>query len=126
MTLEMGDAKKGIYLLVIIAASSVVVHVTCVLLIVNEHVVQSYLTPMQWFICHRKQLALQSMRSYDEQKKENGSDESSEQASFKCFGQASSPAVSTVGQNNAMKGTRGVCAFDKHVFTFRSKSSFLV
>ncbi len=47
MTLEMGDAKKGIYLLVIIAASSVVVHVKCVLLIVNEHVVQSYLTPMQ-------------------------------------------------------------------------------
>lgn len=46
----------------------------------------------------RKQLALQSMRSYEEQqKKENcGSDDSSgEQPSFKCFGQASSPAVST-------------------------------
>lgn len=48
---------------------------------------------------HRKQLALQSMRSYEEQKKENGAsdDSSGEQASFKCFGQASSPAVSTVG-----------------------------
>uniref|UniRef100_A0A673JIV7 T-box transcription factor TBX3-like n=1 Tax=Sinocyclocheilus rhinocerous TaxID=307959 RepID=A0A673JIV7_9TELE len=51
----------------------------------------------------RKQLALQSMRSYEEQqKKENGTsdDSSGEQASFKCFRQASSPAVSTVGQNN--------------------------
>lgn len=40
------------------------------------------------------------MRSYEEQqKKENGAsdDSSGEQASFKCFGQASSPAVSTVG-----------------------------
>ena len=49
---------------------------------------------------NRKQLALQSMRSYEEQqKKENGAsdDSSGEQASFKCFGQASSPAVSTVG-----------------------------
>ncbi|XP_034565242.1 T-box transcription factor TBX3a isoform X1 [Notolabrus celidotus] len=48
----------------------------------------------------RKQLALQSMRSYEEQqKKENGAsdDSSGEQAPFKCFGQASSPAVSTVG-----------------------------
>uniref|UniRef100_A0A1A8IE59 T-box 3a n=2 Tax=Nothobranchius kuhntae TaxID=321403 RepID=A0A1A8IE59_NOTKU len=48
----------------------------------------------------RKQLALQSMRSYEEQqKKENGAsdDSSGEQASFKCFAQASSPAVSTVG-----------------------------
>ncbi|XP_053705656.1 T-box transcription factor TBX3a isoform X1 [Synchiropus splendidus] len=48
----------------------------------------------------RKQLALQSIRSYEEQqKKENGAsdDSSGEQASFKCFGQASSPAVSTVG-----------------------------
>ncbi|XP_054468739.1 T-box transcription factor TBX3a isoform X1 [Anoplopoma fimbria] len=48
----------------------------------------------------RKQLALQSMRSYEEQqKKENGAsdDSSGEQASFKCFGQASSPAVSTAG-----------------------------
>ncbi|CAN9504509.1 unnamed protein product [Ophioblennius macclurei] len=48
----------------------------------------------------RKQLALQSMRSYEEQqKKENGAsdDSSGEQAAFKCFGQASSPAVSTVG-----------------------------
>ncbi|XP_011480082.1 T-box transcription factor TBX3 isoform X1 [Oryzias latipes] len=47
----------------------------------------------------RKQLALQSMRSYEEQqKKENGAsdDSSGEQAPFKCFGQASSPAVSTV------------------------------
>ncbi|XP_056099573.1 T-box transcription factor TBX3a [Rhinichthys klamathensis goyatoka] len=51
----------------------------------------------------RKQLALQSMRSYEEQqKKENGTsdDSSGEQASFKCFRQDSSPAVSTVGQNN--------------------------
>ncbi|XP_040054075.1 T-box transcription factor TBX3a isoform X1 [Gasterosteus aculeatus] len=48
----------------------------------------------------RKQLALQSMRSYEEhQKKETGAsdDSSGEQASFKCFGQASSPAVSTAG-----------------------------
>ncbi|XP_072309186.1 T-box transcription factor TBX3a isoform X2 [Eucyclogobius newberryi] len=48
----------------------------------------------------RKQLALQSMRSYeDQQKKDNGAsdDSSGEQPSFKCFGQASSPAVSTVG-----------------------------
>lgn len=48
----------------------------------------------------RKQLALQSMRSYEEQqKKENcaSDDSSGEQPSFKCFGQASSPAVSTVG-----------------------------
>ncbi|KAK6483375.1 T-box mRNAion factor TBX3a [Huso huso] len=47
----------------------------------------------------RKQLALQSMRSYEEhQKKDNvTSDESSsEQATFKCFGQALSPAVSTL------------------------------
>uniref|UniRef100_A0A673YUH8 T-box transcription factor 3a n=1 Tax=Salmo trutta TaxID=8032 RepID=A0A673YUH8_SALTR len=51
----------------------------------------------------RKQLALQSIRSYEEhQKKENGTsdDSSGEQASFKCFGQASSPAVSTVGPPN--------------------------
>nr|XP_020040762.1 T-box transcription factor TBX3 [Castor canadensis] len=51
----------------------------------------------------RKQLTLQSMRVYDERhKKENGtSDESSsEQAAFKCFAQASSPAVSTVGTSN--------------------------
>uniref|UniRef100_A0A3Q3W7N8 T-box domain-containing protein n=1 Tax=Mola mola TaxID=94237 RepID=A0A3Q3W7N8_MOLML len=47
----------------------------------------------------RKQLALQSIRSYEEQqKKENGGsdDSSGEQPAFKCFGQAS-PAVSTVG-----------------------------
>ncbi|KAK0131651.1 T-box transcription factor TBX3 [Merluccius polli] len=46
----------------------------------------------------RKQLALQSMRSYEEQqKKENGAsdDSSGEQAPFK-FAQASSPAVSTL------------------------------
>uniref|UniRef100_A0AAZ3QA16 T-box domain-containing protein n=1 Tax=Oncorhynchus tshawytscha TaxID=74940 RepID=A0AAZ3QA16_ONCTS len=51
----------------------------------------------------RKQLALQSIRSYEEhQKKDNGTsdDSSGEQASFKCFGQASSPAVSTVGPPN--------------------------
>ncbi|XP_031433850.1 T-box transcription factor TBX3a isoform X2 [Clupea harengus] len=51
----------------------------------------------------RKQLALQSMRSYeDQQKKENGAsdDSSGEQAPFKCFRQASSPAVSTVGPPN--------------------------
>ncbi|XP_077478086.1 T-box transcription factor TBX3a isoform X2 [Stigmatopora argus] len=48
----------------------------------------------------RKQLALQSIRSYEEQqKKENGAsdDSSGDQAPFKCFGQASSPPVSTVG-----------------------------
>ncbi|XP_051952225.1 T-box transcription factor TBX3-like isoform X2 [Xyrauchen texanus] len=51
----------------------------------------------------RKQLALQSMRSYEEQqKKETGTsdDSSGEQASFKSLRQASSPAVSTVWQNN--------------------------
>ncbi|CAL8320032.1 unnamed protein product [Lota lota] len=47
----------------------------------------------------RKQLALQSMRSYEEQqKKETGAsdDSSGEQAPFKSFPQAASPAVSTV------------------------------
>ncbi|KAJ3604949.1 hypothetical protein NHX12_027000 [Muraenolepis orangiensis] len=48
----------------------------------------------------RKQLALQSMRSYSEeqQKKEPGAsdDSSGEQAPFKGFGRASSPAVSSV------------------------------
>lgn len=56
-------------------------------------------------VLNRKQLALQSMRSYEEQqKKDHGtSDESSgEQASFKCFRQASSPAVS-----NNLKGMEG-------------------
>ncbi|TEA35951.1 hypothetical protein DBR06_SOUSAS810060 [Sousa chinensis] len=51
----------------------------------------------------RKQLTLQSMRVFDDRhKKENGtSDESSsEQASFSCFAQSSSPAVSTVGTSN--------------------------
>ncbi|XP_030624474.1 T-box transcription factor TBX3a isoform X2 [Chanos chanos] len=51
----------------------------------------------------RKQLALQSIRSYeDQQKKENGTsdDSSGEQSSFKCFRQALSPAVSTVGPPN--------------------------
>ncbi|XP_023843431.1 T-box transcription factor TBX3-like isoform X5 [Salvelinus sp. IW2-2015] len=51
----------------------------------------------------RKQLALQSIRSYEEhQKKENGTsdDSSGEQASFKCFGQASSPVVLTAGPPN--------------------------
>lgn len=51
----------------------------------------------------RKQLALQSIRSYEEQqKKDNGTsdDSSGEQAPLKCFGQASSPAVSTVGPPN--------------------------
>ncbi|XP_004636275.1 T-box transcription factor TBX3 isoform X2 [Octodon degus] len=51
----------------------------------------------------RKQLTLQSMRVFDERhKKETGtSDESSsEHATFSCFAQASSPAVSTVGTSN--------------------------
>uniref|UniRef100_A0A8C4XGF9 T-box transcription factor 3a n=1 Tax=Erpetoichthys calabaricus TaxID=27687 RepID=A0A8C4XGF9_ERPCA len=51
----------------------------------------------------RKQLALQSMRSFEEQqKKENGTsdDSSSEHTPFKCFGQVSSPAVSTMGERN--------------------------
>ncbi|XP_062340295.1 T-box transcription factor TBX3a isoform X1 [Osmerus eperlanus] len=51
----------------------------------------------------RKQLALQSIRSYEEQqKKEHGTsdDSSGEQTPFKCFGQAASPAVSTVGPPN--------------------------
>lgn len=61
------------------------------------------------FPLRRKQLALQSMRSYEEQqKKENGAsdDSSGEQAPFKCFGQASSPAVSTVGPPH-LKGMAG-------------------
>ncbi|KAK2816240.1 hypothetical protein Q7C36_022511 [Tachysurus vachellii] len=51
----------------------------------------------------RKQLALQSLRSYeDPQKKENGTsdDSSGEQTSFKCFRPASSPAVATVGRQS--------------------------
>ncbi|MCJ8748513.1 hypothetical protein PDJAM_G00165650 [Pangasius djambal] len=51
----------------------------------------------------RKQLALQSLRSYEEpQKKENGTsdDSSGEQTSLKCFRQASSPAVATVGRQS--------------------------
>ncbi|XP_027000548.1 T-box transcription factor TBX3a isoform X1 [Tachysurus fulvidraco] len=51
----------------------------------------------------RKQLALQSLRSYEEpQKKENGTsdDSSGEQTSFKCFRPASSPAVATVGRQS--------------------------
>jgi len=63
------------------------------------------LTCFPQYRVYRKQLALQSMRSYEEQKKENGTsdDSSGEQASFKCFRRDSSPAVSTVGQNN-LKG----------------------
>nr|XP_033811682.1 T-box transcription factor TBX3 [Geotrypetes seraphini]XP_033811683.1 T-box transcription factor TBX3 [Geotrypetes seraphini] len=50
----------------------------------------------------RKQLTLQSMRAYEEQKKDNAtSDESSsEHTAFKCFAQSSSPTVSTVGTSN--------------------------
>ncbi|KAK3509268.1 hypothetical protein QTP70_028599 [Hemibagrus guttatus] len=51
----------------------------------------------------RKQLALQSLRSYEEpQKKDNGTsdDSSGEQTSFKCFRPASSPAVATVGRQS--------------------------
>ncbi|XP_046695681.1 T-box transcription factor TBX3a isoform X1 [Silurus meridionalis] len=51
----------------------------------------------------RKQLALQSLRSYEEpQKKENvtSDDSSGEQNSFKCFRQSSSPAVATVGRQS--------------------------
>ncbi|XP_062844745.1 T-box transcription factor TBX3a isoform X2 [Trichomycterus rosablanca] len=51
----------------------------------------------------RKQLALQSLRSYEEpQKKDNGTsdDSSSEQTSFKSFRQTSSPAVATMGQQS--------------------------
>lgn len=65
---------------------------------------------------HRKQLALQSMRSYEEQqKKENcaSDDSSGEQPSFKCFGQASSPAVSTVGPPH-LKGRRAVTPNAQH------------
>ncbi|XP_020383535.1 T-box transcription factor TBX3a [Rhincodon typus] len=56
----------------------------------------------------RKQLAIQSLRVYEEQQKgskENGTsdDSSSEQAAFKCFGQSTSPAVSTPGTAN-LKG----------------------
>ncbi|XP_060768962.1 T-box transcription factor TBX3a isoform X2 [Neoarius graeffei] len=51
----------------------------------------------------RKQLALQTLRSYEEpQKKENGTsdDSSGEQTSFKGFRQASSPATATVGRQS--------------------------
>ncbi|KAI1900517.1 hypothetical protein AGOR_G00050750 [Albula goreensis] len=47
----------------------------------------------------RKQLALQSMRSYEEQqKKDNGTsdDSTGEQASFKCFGQVSAVGAATL------------------------------
>lgn len=57
-------------------------------------------------LLYRKQLALQSLRSYEEpQKRENGTsdDSSGEQTSFKCFRQASSPAVATVGRQS-LKG----------------------
>ncbi|XP_067295964.1 T-box transcription factor TBX3a [Pseudorasbora parva] len=58
----------------------------------------------------RKQLALQSMRSYEEQKKENGAsdDSSGEQATFRSFRQ-DSPAVSTAGQNH----TKDFCDSDE-------------
>ncbi|KAJ1092331.1 hypothetical protein NDU88_005442 [Pleurodeles waltl] len=48
----------------------------------------------------RKQLTLQSMRVYDDHQKKDtatSDDSSSEQPSFKCFAQPSSPAISTVG-----------------------------
>ncbi|KAJ8346888.1 hypothetical protein SKAU_G00282890 [Synaphobranchus kaupii] len=51
----------------------------------------------------RKQLALQSIRSYEEhQRKENGTsdDSAGEQASFRCLGQASSPAAAAIGPPN--------------------------
>ncbi|KAJ8260599.1 hypothetical protein COCON_G00163220 [Conger conger] len=51
----------------------------------------------------RKQLALQSIRSYEEhQRKENGTsdDSAGEQASFKCFGRTSSPPATTAGPPN--------------------------
>ncbi|XP_067861807.1 T-box transcription factor TBX3a [Heptranchias perlo] len=56
----------------------------------------------------RKQLAIQSLRVYEDQQKgskENGTsdDSSSEQPAFKCFGQSASPAVSTPGTAN-LKG----------------------
>ncbi|XP_078410168.1 T-box transcription factor TBX3a isoform X2 [Cetorhinus maximus] len=56
----------------------------------------------------RKQLAIQSLRVYEEQQKgnkENGTsdDSSSEQPAFKCFGQSTSPALSTPGTAN-LKG----------------------
>ncbi|OCU01647.1 hypothetical protein XELAEV_18007438mg [Xenopus laevis] len=54
----------------------------------------------------RKQLAMQSMRSYDEhQKKDNGSSDesSSEQTAYKCFAQTSSPTAPAVG-TSTLKG----------------------
>ncbi|XP_072103711.1 T-box transcription factor TBX3a [Mobula birostris] len=56
----------------------------------------------------RKQLAIQSLRVYEEQQKgskENGTsdDSSNEQSTFKCFAQSASPAVSTPGTAN-LKG----------------------
>ncbi|XP_043924270.1 T-box transcription factor TBX3 [Protopterus annectens] len=59
----------------------------------------------------RKQLALQSMRVYeDQQKKDNctSDDSSSEQTPFKCHVQASSPTVSTAGPGNL----KGFCRSD--------------
>ncbi|XP_069789261.1 T-box transcription factor TBX3-like isoform X3 [Narcine bancroftii] len=57
----------------------------------------------------RKQLAIQSLRVYEEQQKgskENGTsdDSSNEQPTFKCFGQSASPAVSTPGAANLKGG----------------------
>ncbi|KAJ8286822.1 hypothetical protein GJAV_G00043680 [Gymnothorax javanicus] len=49
----------------------------------------------------RKQLALQSMRSYEEHQRKETSDESAgEQGSFKCFGRSTSPAASATGLPN--------------------------
>lgn len=61
------------------------------------------------------------MRSYEEQqKKENGAsdDSSGEQAPFKCFGQASSPAVSTVGPPH-LKGMAGRPRMNSRLFNAR-------
>lgn len=69
------------------------------------------------------------MRSYEEQqKKENGAsdDSSGEQASFKCFGQASSPAVSTVGAphlKGRQAGKRPLSCTHTHIHAHVNHSS---
>lgn len=68
------------------------------------------------------------MRSYEEQqKKENGAsdDSSGEQAPFKCFGQASSPAVSTVPPPH-LKGKMSRFFYPPLTLESRVKTFFLL
>ncbi|XP_028830317.1 T-box transcription factor TBX3a [Denticeps clupeoides] len=64
----------------------------------------------------RKQLALQSIRSYEEQQKKeagNSDDSSGEQVPFTCFRQAASPAASAAGPPSAKGLTNDFCDSDE-------------